>query len=134
MGPGDAQVGSRLGSVYRIPSITNPDDFAGFIQVCDGLSTGHVQLYPPGFKGLFWIAGGLGRTQYNHTLPPNSPSCWSPNPSINAYTAGSFHGGGANALALDGSVHFVKESIDPRVWYSAGTRAGGEIVGDGGLD
>jgi prepilin-type N-terminal cleavage/methylation domain-containing protein/prepilin-type processing-associated H-X9-DG protein len=40
----------------------------------------------------------------------------------------SFHPGGVNTLFCDGSVHFLKESMDPRVIVSLITRAGGEIV------
>ncbi len=29
---------------------------------------------------------------------------------------------------MDGSVHFVKDSIDARVWSALGTRMGGEVV------
>jgi prepilin-type processing-associated H-X9-DG protein len=40
----------------------------------------------------------------------------------------SFHPGGANVLFADGSVHFLKESIDIRVLARLVTRAGGEVV------
>ena len=30
----------------------------------------------------------------------------------------------------DGSVKFVRDSIDFTVWQNAGTRAGGEVLGD----
>ncbi|MGO8896812.1 MAG: H-X9-DG-CTERM domain-containing protein [Isosphaeraceae bacterium] len=40
----------------------------------------------------------------------------------------SFHPGGVNALFTDGSVHFLKESIDPHIVVSLITRAAGEIV------
>jgi hypothetical protein len=33
-----------------------------------------------------------------------------------------------NALYGDGSVHFVKNSINNQVWMGIGTRAGGEIA------
>ena len=39
-----------------------------------------------------------------------------------------FHPGGANVLFADGSVHFIKESIDPRTIVSLITRAAGEII------
>ncbi len=39
-----------------------------------------------------------------------------------------FHPGGANMLFADGSVHFLKESTDPRVVVYLITRAGGEII------
>jgi len=40
----------------------------------------------------------------------------------------SFHPGGINALACDGSVRFLKESISPSVFLAFGTRAQGEII------
>jgi prepilin-type N-terminal cleavage/methylation domain-containing protein/prepilin-type processing-associated H-X9-DG protein len=40
----------------------------------------------------------------------------------------SFHAGGANMLFSDGSVHFFKESMDPRIVCYMITRAGGEVV------
>jgi prepilin-type N-terminal cleavage/methylation domain-containing protein/prepilin-type processing-associated H-X9-DG protein len=40
----------------------------------------------------------------------------------------SFHSGGANMLFADGSVHFFKESMDPRIVCYMITRAGGEVV------
>ncbi len=39
-----------------------------------------------------------------------------------------FHPGGANALFADGSVHFLKESINPLVVVYLITRAGGEVM------
>ena len=41
----------------------------------------------------------------------------------------SFHPGGANVLFVDGSVHFLKESINVNVVLGMVTRAGGEILG-----
>jgi len=40
----------------------------------------------------------------------------------------SFHPGGVNVLFADGSVHFLKESMDPRIIVCLITRAGGEVV------
>ena len=40
----------------------------------------------------------------------------------------SHHPGGVNVLFLDGSVHFVKETIDRSTWRALGTRAGGEVI------
>ena len=42
---------------------------------------------------------------------------------------GSWHGSGANFLFCDGSVHFLKNSIDPQVFRYLGHRADGEIIG-----
>jgi prepilin-type processing-associated H-X9-DG protein len=38
------------------------------------------------------------------------------------------HPGGANFVFADGSVHFLKSSINPFTYNALGSRAGGEIV------
>jgi prepilin-type processing-associated H-X9-DG protein len=43
----------------------------------------------------------------------------------------SFHPGGANAAFADGSVKFLKESLDIRIFARLVTRAGGEVVSAG---
>ena len=43
----------------------------------------------------------------------------------------SFHTGGAHAVFADGSVHFLRESINIRVLARLITRAGGEVVSAG---
>ncbi len=40
----------------------------------------------------------------------------------------SFHTGGANALFVDGSVHFLKDVASVQLVASLVTRAGGEII------
>jgi prepilin-type N-terminal cleavage/methylation domain-containing protein/prepilin-type processing-associated H-X9-DG protein len=42
----------------------------------------------------------------------------------------SFHTGGANVCFADGSVRFVRESIDINVLVSLVTRGGGEVISD----
>jgi prepilin-type N-terminal cleavage/methylation domain-containing protein len=42
----------------------------------------------------------------------------------------SFHTGGANHVFADGSVHFVKKSMDIRVFVKLLTKAGGDVVTD----
>jgi prepilin-type N-terminal cleavage/methylation domain-containing protein/prepilin-type processing-associated H-X9-DG protein len=49
-------------------------------------------------------------------------------PTYMALNASSKHPGGVNALFADGSVHFVKNSVNPLAWYSLGTIAGGEVI------
>jgi prepilin-type processing-associated H-X9-DG protein len=42
--------------------------------------------------------------------------------------ARSRHPGGVNVLFGDGSVHFMKNTIDSITWGAVGTRAGGEVI------
>ena len=42
--------------------------------------------------------------------------------------ADSFHPGGVNTLMGDGSVRFIKDSINLRTWWALGTKAGGEVI------
>ena len=42
--------------------------------------------------------------------------------------ASSFHPGGVNVLLLDGSVRFIKSSVNLSAWNALGTRAGGEVL------
>jgi prepilin-type N-terminal cleavage/methylation domain-containing protein/prepilin-type processing-associated H-X9-DG protein len=41
----------------------------------------------------------------------------------------SFHSGGVNALRCDGSVAFLRQSMDPAALFAFWTRAGGEVIG-----
>ena len=45
-------------------------------------------------------------------------------------TARSRHPGGLNVWLCDGSVRFVRDSIDLPTWRALATRAGGEVFGD----
>jgi prepilin-type N-terminal cleavage/methylation domain-containing protein/prepilin-type processing-associated H-X9-DG protein len=49
-------------------------------------------------------------------------------PTYGAITSRSYHSGGVNALFVDGSVHFIKSTIDWRTWRSLGTVSGGEVI------
>ncbi len=82
------------------------------------------------------MSGDVGRGGgYHHISPPNSKSCkgtdrsfadgWNAGWSI---AASSFHPGGVNVAFMDGSVKFVKSTINRDTWRAIGTKAGGEIV------
>lgn len=84
------------------------------------------------FAGDSWFWLGKDRTLYNHTQSPNGkvPDCLSTaqlSP-VGVSTARSFHRGGVNLLMADGSVRFVKDSIQQWVWRAYGSRNGREIV------
>jgi prepilin-type processing-associated H-X9-DG protein len=112
--------------VYAIPGYSNGGPRAD-VSVCVASTT---PLWD--FKGEYWTLQDTGRGgPYYHVMPPNQPSC-----AVSAafgvvdsfIGASSLHPGGANVLLLDGSVRFIKSSIDLATWNSLGTRAGNEAV------
>jgi prepilin-type N-terminal cleavage/methylation domain-containing protein len=92
-------------------------------------------------RGVIWIYGAPGHSMYNHARPPNDPGvdCRGglPHSSDTNYwwdrlsqsvAARSRHPGGVRALRCDGSVFFVKNSMNPSVWGALGSRNCQEIV------
>ena len=88
------------------------------------------------FKGWRWSHGASAFGMFNTIQPPNDTfgGCrfsadvngWPDN----SYVAGasSAHPGGLNCAFGDGSVKFIKSTINLQTWWSLGTRAGGEIL------
>ncbi len=78
-----------------------------------------------------WYAGRCYHGScVNQLMTPNSPQgdCGKYQGHGGMFTSRSRHPGGANQLLADGSVHFVKNSVNRTVWWGLGTRAGGEIL------
>ncbi len=84
------------------------------------------------FKGEYWTLQDTGRGgPYYHVMPPNQPACAvsAAFGNVDSFIgAGSFHPGGANVLCMDGSVRFIKSSVNLATWNAQGTRAGGEVI------
>lgn len=85
-----------------------------------------------GWKGEWWIQGD--RQVYSHTQMPNRRACLYNNigldsrGTITMVSASSVHPGGVNCLMGDGSVKFIKDTIQPFIWYSLATVSGGEAI------
>jgi prepilin-type N-terminal cleavage/methylation domain-containing protein/prepilin-type processing-associated H-X9-DG protein len=88
------------------------------------------------FKGLTWAyTDAWERHVYAHLFPPNTPP-------INTYHNNTFrcqegdsgmcptsnHPGGVNVSFMDGSVHFIKNTVNLQAWWFLGTRGRGEVV------
>jgi prepilin-type N-terminal cleavage/methylation domain-containing protein/prepilin-type processing-associated H-X9-DG protein len=76
-----------------------------------------------------WIDGDYRHTMYDHYLTPNSTTydCLR-GPQTGWRTARSRHPGGVNLLLADGSVRFVKSTVNLTPWRALGTCNGGEII------
>jgi prepilin-type N-terminal cleavage/methylation domain-containing protein/prepilin-type processing-associated H-X9-DG protein len=93
-------------------------------------------------RGIFWEVGSLGMTMFNTIVPPNSSqNMWGacrntgggyPNDATFANVS-SNHPGGVNAMMADGSVRFIKNTINQYTWWSVGTRANGEVISSDSL-
>jgi len=71
---------------------------------------------------------------YSHINTPNKKACWFSTdsgvyPSDRTLVgASSYHAGGVNVSFLDGSVHFIKDSVSYQTWGSLATMSGGEVI------
>ncbi len=113
------------------PETVAPEYFGGACQLegdahtawAEGVvhQTGMTTAWPPNKK----ILGGPARNQDVDLTSSEEPDA---TPTFAAFTARSYHPGGVNALMGDGSVRFVKDSINGRTWRALGTIGGGEVI------
>jgi prepilin-type N-terminal cleavage/methylation domain-containing protein/prepilin-type processing-associated H-X9-DG protein len=86
-------------------------------------------------RGENWAHGCLAMTLFNTVATPNDFSDeWTHCGRIGSTAradlsnADSLHPGGANCLMADGSVKFIKDSVNQRTWWALGTKAGNEVI------
>ena len=94
-----------------------------------------------------WVDGRVHQTGFTTTFPPNHRVLCERNGveydvdftnmregksmdrvTYGAITSRSHHPGGVNSALLDGSIRFVNDSIDRKLWQELSTRAGREVV------
>jgi prepilin-type N-terminal cleavage/methylation domain-containing protein/prepilin-type processing-associated H-X9-DG protein len=64
---------------------------------------------------------------YNGTTPPTETSLYEVGP-LSSAPPTSRHPGGVNEAFADGSVHFMKNTVNLQTWWALGTRNGGEVI------
>jgi len=126
-----------LGIVYNLGQASNAfnNDYA-FLQACAAAPiTSANQNWT--WKGEWWGFGGT--SIYSHTVTPNRPACaysdigQDGRGTITLVNASSLHPGGVNVLFMDGSVRFVKSSVNYVPWYAIATPNTGEVVDSNAL-
>ena len=130
--------GASNATTYAVPpaSPNAPGDLGGLpLAAFDPAKTTHAE----------WVDGKVHETGFTAVFPPNTAVKYlsggttydvdyvaagesSLGDTYAAVTARSFHGGGVNAVLMDGSVRFVRDAIEPATWRALATRAGGEVL------
>jgi prepilin-type processing-associated H-X9-DG protein len=86
-------------------------------------------------RGENWAHGCNDMTLFNTIVTPNAnqdswTNCGSTSSGAlsNYSNADSWHSGGVNVTLGDGSVKFIKDSINRNIWWSLGTKSNGEVI------
>ncbi len=148
----DAPNNNSLGPLGTHAGIFYRNSATRISAVTDGLSnTTMVGERSHNLSYVTWVArsigGWLGKTSLveggTDQFNPSPEECWTQvmgpcgledglrtinNPEAHVEDYWSMHPGGANFTFGDGSVHFLKSSINPIPWRALATRAYGEVV------
>ena len=120
---GNNAIVSPIADVFFSPgSPTTPDDA---LQQCLAVNIYDLSNQFPLFMGAPWLCG---QHIFLHVSPPNSRSCGFFISLRAVMPPSSRHPGGVNVVFGDGSVKFIKDSINLPIWRALGTRAGGEVI------
>jgi prepilin-type N-terminal cleavage/methylation domain-containing protein/prepilin-type processing-associated H-X9-DG protein len=85
--------------------------------------SGVTTAWPPNYRIL-----GTSSDRLNQELDLTSLREHLGGPTYAAITSRSYHPGGVNALFGDGSVHFIKSSVNGMTWRALGSVGGGEVI------
>jgi prepilin-type processing-associated H-X9-DG protein len=108
------------------------------IQMCQSIPGTTQASTGSWLSGFSWALGYEWHTvvnSYHHYNTPNNNTClnsadvgglWGGTSGM--VTATSNHPGGVNVCFTDGSVRFIKNSVNPQTWWAIGSRNGGEVL------
>jgi prepilin-type N-terminal cleavage/methylation domain-containing protein/prepilin-type processing-associated H-X9-DG protein len=127
--------GSSKNGLLEVYNLGQNSDFFRtdyqFMQLCNTVPiTNANQQWQ--WKGEWW---GYGPTMiYSHTQTPNRTSCvyhdinQDGRGTITMIGASSNHPGGVNVLFMDGSVRFIRSTVNYQAWYALATPTSGEPI------
>ncbi len=120
---GNNAIVSPIADVFFSPGFpVTPDDA---LQQCLAVNIYDLNNQFPLFMGAPWLCG---QHIFLHVSPPNSRSCGFFVALRAVMPPSSRHPGGVNVVFGDGSVKFIKDSINLPIWRALGTRSGGEVI------
>ena len=139
--PGVAVIGVSAADTYNVPDATTQyynGNLNTALQACNTAFKAAASGSLSNANGVRWAWGAVGMTLMNTVVPPNSTmytfnacrtSCSGCSPDDSSYSnAQSNHPGGCNFLFADGSVKFLKSTINQLTYLQLGTRANGEVI------
>jgi prepilin-type N-terminal cleavage/methylation domain-containing protein/prepilin-type processing-associated H-X9-DG protein len=138
--PGNGVVNVSGSGIWESLNVaTNVPGITATLQACNlAWQSGDPTYAPYQSAGQYWAWGTPAMTLFNVVVPPGSsqykwnscrngcPGCGTD--SSNIVSATSNHPGGCNVLFCDGSVKFIKSTINMPTWWGLGTISGGEVV------
>jgi prepilin-type N-terminal cleavage/methylation domain-containing protein/prepilin-type processing-associated H-X9-DG protein len=136
-GPATSPAPLSLGVTYYFPGNLQSNAYATdyqFNQACQVSAAMAAATNNWYWKGEWWA---YCPKIYSHTVTPNRYACvyydqeqeWGDSrATITAVNASSNHPGGVNVLFMDGTVRFIKSTVNYQAWLAISTTAGGETV------
>ncbi len=125
--PSDTSVGTF--SPTNVPA-AGPNSLAALAALVAGCGNGA----PTPIGHTRWTNGGVYYSGFTTALPPNQPVDWDwvdendGGPTYMSLSASSLHPGGVNVLFADGSVKFIKNTVNAATWRALGSVQGGEVI------
>ncbi len=126
MGLGDMSNAIATEKTDQFWTQTWPATNSQAISQCQSFPASNLAYQGLSTDGVPWIEGSTS-AMYNHVNVPNMRSCIFP-PGRIMNTANSYHPGGVNLGLCDGSVRFVKSSVNYQAWIAIATPNYGEVV------
>ena len=122
-------IGIALGPAEVFDASANWPAVQAGLQLCNAAYNSRSTANLGNGGGARWMKGSAADTLFNTVVTPNSqvyPWSWCTDEGgtneIEISKASSSHPGGVNALFADGSVHFVKDSINQATWWRLAPR------------
>ena len=113
---------------------TNPAVVQSVVALCNAAYQSGNTTFIDLQRGENWSHGCMAMNLFNTVVTPNAYNDTWTHCGLNASSravfsnADSYHSGGVNTLMGDGSVKFIKDTINQRIWWALGTKNGNEVI------